>query len=139
MQTYICVLYESVPYKLIWCNEDRTGVYIGWYGSISGAHFSYHADGTSHLKRANRKRMGPSLPMPSIAQIHQAENLVSHAIDLDLTSIKLRGSEFRAEEKSTCGLFLYPGVFRAYRRIWFSTMLAHKTWQHNLTDLHSAG
>lgn len=50
MRIFLCFRREGAIYRLVWVNEDKGGIYLGYLGGQAEAHWSYHRDGRSHTK-----------------------------------------------------------------------------------------
>ena len=50
MRIAICFRRNGQVCRLIWVNEDRGGIYLGYLGGQAEVHWSYHRDGRSHTK-----------------------------------------------------------------------------------------
>lgn len=114
MRFYICVNHEGRVYKFVWVNEDSKGIYLGMYGSFQGTHFSYHADGTRHLKlhgspAPQLESKGRSTP---INQIQTHQQMGFQVLDLSHWTPSTVGSEYVKEDHaSSAAVFLEEAVF----------------------------
>ena len=50
MRISVCFRRSGQVYRLVWVNEDRNGVYLGFLGAQTESHWSYHRDGRTHSK-----------------------------------------------------------------------------------------
>ena len=50
MRISLCFRRAGAVYRLVSVNEDSGGIYLGYLGGQSEAHWSYHLDGRSHTK-----------------------------------------------------------------------------------------
>src|SRR3989442_9081181 len=50
MRIAVCFRRSGQVYRLVWVNEDKGGIYLGYLGVQAEAHWSYHRDGRSHTK-----------------------------------------------------------------------------------------
>ena len=50
MRISVCFRRGEQVYRLVWVNEDRAGIYLGYLGAQQESHWSYHRDGRSHTK-----------------------------------------------------------------------------------------
>ena len=109
---FICINYQGKPYKLMWFNEDAKGVYIGHYGMVQGAHFSYHQDGIKHFKIPNSKEYLQEHQGLPIAQITDFAQIGFHAIPLYPQMMAITGNEYRHDDKySTNAIFIEGSIF----------------------------
>ena len=109
---FICVNYQGKPYKLIWFNEDSTGVYIGLYGLVQGVHFSYHQDGIKHFKIPDSKEYLQEHQGLPIAQITDFAQITFQAIPLYPQMMAITGNEYRQDDKnSTNAIFIEGSIF----------------------------
>lgn len=114
MRFYICVNHEGRVYKFVWINEDSKGIYLGMYGSFRGTHFSYHANGTRHVKLHGSQT--PQLESEDrstpINQIQTHQQIAFEVLDLSNWTPSTLGSEYQKEDRaSSAAIFLDRAIF----------------------------
>jgi hypothetical protein len=106
MRSNICLNYEGKIHKLIWFNEDKSGVYVGWYGTVSGSHFSYHADGTKHfIITLISSTINEHIGTP-IDAIDPFEQISFQAIPMYSKMMGIIGTEYKKEDSKSSQTFI---------------------------------
>jgi hypothetical protein len=78
MRVAICHLGPSGLTRLVWFTQSRAGVYLGYFGTSTDHHHSFHADGRRHLRtRTHKDLMPPS--SDSRIDIHDAPRQLLNA------------------------------------------------------------
>ena len=109
---YICVNHEGRVYKFVWVNEDSKGIYLGMYGSFQGAHFSYHSDGTRHLKLPSSRVPQLQHSRTPINQVRTHQQIAFQVLDLSNWTPSTLGSEYEKEDRaSSAAIFLDRAIF----------------------------
>ncbi len=106
-RSYICVRSSHGLRKLIWLNEDASGVYIGWYGQSGSSHFSYHADGKCHHRiDGEPDKILPDTRIP-IRDIGSPFPILTTGIFLRQGKLLVPGMEYLGDDpKSNTAIFL---------------------------------
>lgn len=106
-RSYICVRSSYGFRKLIWLNEDASGVYVGWYEQSSSSHFSYHADGKCHSRINGRPdKIQPDTRIP-IQDIELPFPILSTGIFLREGKLLAPGTKYVGDDpQSNTAIFL---------------------------------
>src|SRR5262245_23022047 len=112
MRSYVCINHAGKVYKVVWFNEDRKGVYVGWYGTIKRDHFSYHTDGTKHFKHQALSIPQNQHKGTPINDIEDFQHVLFQLIPLSTTNIQIAGFEYQKEDiSSSSATFLSESLF----------------------------
>ncbi len=129
MRISLCVFIKDRIYKITWFNEDRHGIYIGFYGELGPSHFSYHKDGKAHLKIVN-----PDTKKITYPQKHQSipikDITAAHQILFNGLVIKYEStlhSEYKHDQKSNGEIFFSEKIFKPQKHISTDIYLVSKT------------
>jgi hypothetical protein len=93
----ICYRKEGSLYRAVWFTESNTGLYLGYYGSKTEHHHSFHADGRRHLRTRNGKDLLPKAKDMAIKDIHGCRQLLN--VSLPLAGLESHTDKFRANER----------------------------------------
>lgn len=106
MRSYICVRYENRLYKIVWMNEDKQGIYVGWYGKVTESHFSYHKDGYTHLKvfQHSKKPLSPYQKTP-IDDVRGFVQIGYQGIPLHSQMMRIIGQEYTKQDQRSGQVF----------------------------------
>jgi hypothetical protein len=114
MRAVIISEIEGVFKKIVWIEECRGGVYVGLYGKANKIHYSYHQDGSVHVKYGSRY-----LPMYKTTAINDIQKFISitgYGITLE------KGYEFATEDyiknkKSNSVIYINPKIIKRQKII----------------------
>jgi hypothetical protein len=126
MRSYICVRHENNLYKLVWTNEDRKGVYVGWYGEVAGTHSSYHTDGIKHFRLSTSPEainQHKGLPIQDIDSFVQVGY---QTIPLYSRMMGIIGHEYLKEDSHSAQAFFINGSLFGQDRIDLDLYLLHR-------------
>jgi hypothetical protein len=109
----VCVHCQGKTYKLIWFNESLKGIYVSIGGYKHKAHFSYHADGRTHMRNL------PATPLPDtkltpIDDLKDVHLLITQYMQLSDDLIKSVGAEFDRESEAAVAVFLPSDTFATH-------------------------
>ncbi len=98
--------------KLVWVEECKGGIYMGFYGSANKMHFSYHQDGTVHMKSGSQY-----LPMYKTTPIQDIKNFVSlHNYGITLEKgYEFAASDYKNSKGANSVIYINPDIIRRKR------------------------
>jgi len=130
----ICVHLQGKAYKLVWFNESANGVYISVGGHKHGAHFSYHADGKTHMRGLPAIPL-PDTPLPPIKDLKGCHEVISQYIPLSDDLIKGVGTEFMRKNEAAVAVFLPSDTFATHTTFTLKTYLVSRDAELDLIKL----
>lgn len=112
MRAVILSEIDGVLKKLIWVEECKGGIYMGFYGAANKMHLSYHQDGTVHMKQGSQY-----LPMYKTTPIRDVQNFVSlqhYGITLE-KGYEFAASDYRGSKGANAVIYINPDIIRRKR------------------------
>jgi len=52
MRSFVCFSSSKDTHRVLWASESKSGLYVGLFNGSVDTHYSYHQDGTRHLRIA---------------------------------------------------------------------------------------
>jgi len=123
MRAVIISEIESSFKKLVWVEECRGGIYFGFYGKARGIHYSYHQDGTVHIKQGSNY-----LPMYKISAINDIDKFVSitnYGITLE-KGYEFAMSDYLKSKDSTAIIYINPEIIKRKRILNINAYIVRK-------------
>ncbi len=79
-----CIAHRAygVLRRIVWFNESRTGIYLGYYGEKTLHHHSIHADGHHHLRTIDGTDLLARMKGPPVADLRGSIQLLNASIYL---------------------------------------------------------
>jgi hypothetical protein len=105
MRVCLCFNIKGRPAKLVWFNEDKQGVYIGYYGEIGPSHFSYHKDGKTHFKLKLKSKKPQIINESQLLPINDISNY-TQILFAGLSITQPFVSDYKKDIKMTSEIFL---------------------------------
>ena len=114
MRAVIISEIEGTFKKLVWIEECKGGIYMGFYGKANKIHYSYHQDGKVHIKHGSNR-----LPMYKTTAINDIQRFISitaYGIPLE------KGYEFVTEnyirnKKANSVIYINPKIIQRQKII----------------------
>jgi hypothetical protein len=115
-------------------NEDRAGIYIGYYGEVAGSHFSYHKDGTKHFRLPGMKEPVQQHQGIPIQDVDSFVQVGYQAIPLYPRMMEIVAETYAKEDmRSTQALFVDGALFTA-NQVDLDTYLLHRDKEPEFVD-----
>lgn len=114
MRSVIISQVEETFKKLVWVEECRGGIYIGFYGKTNKMHYSYHQDGNVHIKHG-----AYYLPMYKTTPINDIKTFISitaYGIPLE-KEYEFATSDYIKSKNANTVIYINPGIIKRQKII----------------------
>jgi hypothetical protein len=135
-RAYVCIGGNNCTWKVSWLNESTTGLYFGLFTGPKTAHFSYHADGRSHLKNSSGAA-SVAQPAEPINQIQGWRQLLAQALDVSDESLAKYARPFSVDPRAVSTAFLDRKILGDTRFLLADLYLFEKCAEKEMLDAMS--
>lgn len=98
--------------KLAQVTEHTGGIYFFFYGKAQGMHYSYHRDGTVHIKQGSH--YVPLYKRPAINDIKKFVSITNDGITLE-KGYEFAMSDYLKSKDSTAIIYINPEIIKRTR------------------------
>lgn len=100
---------DGVFKKLVWVEECRGGIYMGFYGAANKLHYSYHQDGTVHIKQGSNYL--PMYKTKPINDIKKFTSITLYGITLE-KGYEFATSDYIKSKDANTVIYINPGIIK---------------------------
>jgi len=123
MRSVIISEVDNALVKILWIEECKGGIYLGYYGKAKKIHQSYHVDGNVHLKVGSEYlKLYKTLPLKDVKSFI---SLGSNGITLD-SDYSFVFSNYQRIKNADAIIYINPEVIKRKKILNVDAYILHK-------------